>query len=411
MKNIHWPVILILALILLARHATAQTKLVVNGGVITLTNGASLVIDNPDNAAIAIIGSGYIQSEGIDNKIIWSIGPGNGNTYIVPFGNATNYLPLQFNAASGVGANGKIIFSTYPTATWKNSDDLPPGVTNLNSGGLDNSAFVIDRFWQINPQGYSTNPTLTNLRFTYSDFEYPSPNSITEGNLSAQRWNSSLQSWSDYFPPSAINTVTNNIDVASINGNQLYNWWTLVDQSSPLPVTLVYFKAIVNNKQVVTSWQTFFENNSSHFEVWRSQNAQQFEYVGRVAAAGNSNTTLDYTLTDANPYMGISYYRLKSIDKDGTFKWSQIVKVNIDEAGNIFLNPNPASNYIGISMSSLAVNRKPVARLYDAKGSLLQLFTITSPYQQVNIASLAAGVYQISISFNNEIQTLRFIKK
>ena len=388
-----------------------QAKLVVNGGVITISNGASLVIDNPDNTAITIIGSGYIQSEGIDNKIIWNIGPGNGNTYTVPFGNAANYLPLQFNAASGIGANGQVVFSTYTTPTWKNSDYLPPGVTNVNNGGADNSAKLIDRFWQIKPQGYTTKPTLTNLSFTYSDLEYAAPNTIAEGNLFAQRWNSSLQSWSDYVPTSSINTSTNNVNIASVNGSQLYDWWTLADQSSPLPITMVYFNATVNNKQVVTSWQTVFESNSSHFEVWRSHNAQQFEYVGRIAAAGNSNTTLDYTLTDSNPYPGISYYRLKGIDKDGAFKWSSIEKVNLDGGANIFLSPNPATSYISINAGMGAVNKKPVARLYDAKGSLLKLFTITSTYQRVDIAVLPAGTYNISISYNNEIQTLRFIKK
>ena len=388
-----------------------QAKLVVNGGVITISSGASLVIDNPDNTAITIIGSGYIQSEGIDNKIIWNIGPGNGNTYTVPFGNAANYLPLQFNAASGIGANGQVVFSTYTTPTWKNSDYLPPGVTNVNNGGADNSAKLIDRFWQIKPQGYTTKPTLTNLSFTYSDLEYAAPNTIAEGNLFAQRWNSSLQSWSDYVPTSSINTSTNNVNIASVNGSQLYDWWTLADQSSPLPITMVYFNATVNNKQVVTSWQTVFESNSSHFEVWRSHNAQQFEYVGRIAAAGNSNTTLDYTLTDSNPYPGISYYRLKGIDKDGAFKWSSIEKVNLDGGANIFLSPNPATSYISINAGMGAVNKKPVARLYDAKGSLLKLFTITSTYQRVDIAVLPAGTYNISISYNNEIQTLRFIKK
>ena len=411
MKNIRRIIALILLLTLISRYATAQAKVVVNGAVITIINGAALVIDNPDNTAITNLGSGYIQSEGADNKVAWTIGPGNGNVYLIPFGNAANYFPLQFNAASGAGANGQIIFSTYPTPTWKNSDFLPPGVTNINNSGVDNSKFVIDRFWQINPQGYTTKPTLTNLSFTYSDLEYAAPNTIIESDLFAQRWNNGLQSWSDYIPASVINTATNNVNIATIAGSQLYDWWTLVDRTSPLPITLVFFKAIVNNRQVVTSWQTVFESNSSHFEVWRSQNAQQFEFVGRIAAAGNSNTTLDYTLTDANPYTGVSYYRLKSIDKDGSFKWSSIVRVSIDETTHFILTPNPAYSYIGINTNSQALNKKPVARLYDAIGKLLQEFTITSNYQQVNIAMLPAGTYNIRINYNNEIKTLRFIKK
>ena len=154
------------------RHATAQAKLVINGAVITLTNGASLIIDNPDNTAITYNGSGYIQSEGVNNKVIWTIGPGNGNIYLIPFGNAANYFPLQFNAASGAGANGQIIFRTYPTPTWKNSDYLPPGVTNVNSNsGADNSAKLIDRFWQINPQGYTTRRRILVNQPMFSELE------------------------------------------------------------------------------------------------------------------------------------------------------------------------------------------------------------------------------------------------
>ncbi|MHA4812407.1 T9SS type A sorting domain-containing protein [Flavitalea flava] len=411
MKNFYRLSMLMVLLALVATKATSQAKLVVNGGIITINNGAALVINNPDNTAITYNGSGYIQSEGAGNRVIWIFGPGNGNTYLIPFGNAANYLPLQFNAASGIGANGQFVFSTYATPTWKNSDYLPLGITNVNSGGADNSAKLIDRFWQINPEGYSTKPTLTNLNFTYSDLEYAAPNTITEANLFAQRWNNSLQTWDDYIPTSSINSATNNINISSISGSQIYDWWTLVDRNSPLPITLVYFKAMVINRQVVTSWQTVFENNSSHFEVWRSQDGRQFENIGRIAAAGNSNTKLNYTLNDATPYPGISYYRLKSIDKDGTFTWSNIEKINLDGGTNIFLSPNPATSYIAINTGIQTLNKKPVARLYDTKGNLLKLFAITSTYQQVNITVLPAGIYNISISYNNQIQTLPFIKK
>src|SRR5947209_8461558 len=106
------------------RIAMAQAKLVLNGAVITISGGAALVIDNPDNTAIIQTGSGYIQSEGAMNRVIWTVGTGNGSNYLVPFGNAANYLPLRFSAASGSGASGQIVFSTYPTPTWKNSDFL-----------------------------------------------------------------------------------------------------------------------------------------------------------------------------------------------------------------------------------------------------------------------------------------------
>jgi len=379
--------------------------------VFAQSGGAALVIDNADNAAISQTGSGYIQSEGATNRVIWTIGAGNSGNYVVPFGNAATFLPLRFSAASGSGATGQIVFSTYPTATWKNSDFLPPGVTNVNAGSSDNSAKVIDRFWQVAPQGYTTKPTLTNLSFAYSDLEYAAPNTITEGALIAQRWNNVLKRWDDFIPASTINTSANTVNVASIAGSQLFDWWTLVDASSPLPVTLVYFKAVVQNRVVLTSWQTATEHNSDHFEVWRSKDAVLFEPVGNRQAAGNSTSVLNYTLTDGSPYSNISYYKLKSVDRDARFTWSATVSVRIDDAPDIFLYPNPATTSLTISSSADLLTKRPVAFLYDSKGSLLQKVAITSASQQVNTTPLPAGAYRIQIRDGHEVKTLSFIKK
>lgn len=401
---------LIHLLVLLAIIVKGQAKLVINGGIISINNGAALVIDNPDNTAISRIGAGYIISEAANNRIVWSIGPGNGNTYLFPFGNTSAYLPLSFSAASG-SPGGQVIFSTYKTSTWKNSDNLPPGVTNVNSGVNDNSAKLIDRFWQINPQGYSNKPTLTNLIFTYSDLEYALPNTIIEGSLIAQRWNNSSLNWGDYIPSSTINTANNTVTIASIPGNQLFDWWTLTDASSTLPVTLVSFDAVLQNKKVLTSWQTAFESNTSHFEVWRAQNPQQFNMVGAVPAAGNSTNLLNYSLTDHNPYTGISWYRLKTVDLDGRFEWSVTVRVENNDETYASLYPNPATATISFVVSSTIAGKKPTAYMYDSKGSLLRSFTISDTYQSLDISSLSQGVYHIHFTYNDKPQTLSFIKK
>ena len=396
-------------LIVLTFAAAGQAKLVINGGIININNGAVLIIDNPDNTAITQTGSGYIISEGENNRIIWSIGAGNAAAYLLPFGNISVYLPVSFSAASG-SVNGQMVFSTYPTPSWKNSDYLPTGVANVNSSGADNSAKLIDRFWQIKSLGYSAKPTLSNLRFTYSDAEYNSPNTIAEVNLVPQRWNNLLLSWSDYLPGSTINTTANTITIASVPGNQLYDWWTMVDASAALPVTLINFKAIPVNQKIVASWQTAFENNTSHFELWRSKGVLSFDSVGKLTAAGNSTGLLNYSFIDNNPYDGVSYYRLKTVDKDGRFEWSAIVKVIIDDKHPVSLYPNPASDNITISVNSSILDKKPMAFIYDARGALSRSFKITERNQQVHIGFLAAGIYLLKLSTGDEIQTITFIK-
>ncbi|QEC54575.1 T9SS type A sorting domain-containing protein [Flavisolibacter ginsenosidimutans] len=404
-------IVLLFIALLPSAFLCAQAKLVINGGIVIINSGGVLVVNNPDNTAIIQTGSGYIQSEGYNNRLIWTIGTGNGANYLVPFGNAVTYLPVRFTAASGSDAAGQLVFSTYPTSTWKNSDFLPPGVTNMNNGSADVSANTIDRFWQVSPMGYTTKPTLTNLSFTYADGEYAPPNTVIESALIAERWNSSLNKWDDYIPPSSINTSTNTVTVASIAGNQSFNWWTLVSSSSPLPLTLTSFTASVQNRKVQTTWQTASEINTDHFEVWRSPNAVQFDLVGKVAAAGSSARILNYSLTDAVPYNHTSYYRLKSVDKDAKFSWSPTISVNITGETTIFLYPNPVVNSITLCSPAEVLNQKPVALLFDASGRLLQSFALVSPSQSVNTARLAAGGYRITIHYANETTTLSFIKK
>jgi hypothetical protein len=205
--------------------ARAQGRLVLDGGIINLNAGAYLVIENSSPNAITR-NSGHILSEGENNIIKWNIGTTTG-TYTVPWGyGSCDCIALTFTKTAGTGS-GYFLFSTYPTA-WNNSTQLPTGVTNINGAtGLDNSSFVTDRFWQINAQGYSVKPTLSNLEFTYRDAENSAPNTITENLLRGKRYNSGSNSWVDDILSSSINTTTNKLTIASVDANNLYPWWTL----------------------------------------------------------------------------------------------------------------------------------------------------------------------------------------
>lgn len=410
MKQLYKSIALITTLVLTGLLASPQSRLVMNGASITMQGGASLVIDNPDNAAITYNG-GYIETASTADKLIWHIGSGNGNTYIFPFGNASHYLPVQLTVAGGTGAGGQLVMSTYSTSSWKNSDDLPDGVTNINRNGADNSAKVVDRFWQIDAQGYTSKPTLSNIIFTYNDADLAAPNAIIESGLIPQSWNSTSSSWSDYTPAPTVNTTTNTVTIPSVAGIQLSQWWTLVDASFALPLSLIGFTATLQDRSVLLSWQTVFEANTDHFEVHRSKDQLQFDSIDRVNSAGFSSGIRKYSLTDKAPYSGANYYRLKSVDKDGKFTWSSILKVVTGADASVSVYPNPASSYINLSVNSMIVAAKPVVQLYDVKGSLLQSFVITNLNTVINTGSLTAGLYFIHFTYDNQPRTLTFIKK
>jgi hypothetical protein len=136
---------------------------------------------------------------------------------------------LSFSKGAGTDTGtGNFLFSTYHTG-WQNSSQLPTGVTNMNdASATDNSAFVSDRFWQINAQGYGTKPILTNVAFTYLDAENSATgNSITESGLIAKRYNSALTSWTDHILTSTVNTVNNTVTVTPVDAANLQPWWVL----------------------------------------------------------------------------------------------------------------------------------------------------------------------------------------
>ncbi len=112
---------------------------------------------------------------------------------------------------------------------------------------------------------------------------------------------------------------------------------------APLPVELLTLSASLENTGVAVNWETASEINNNYFDVERSRDGEHFEKIGMKQGAGNSTVSLYYTLNDPSPYRGINYYRLKQVDFDGTFKYSDRVYVVVNpEAGMVSVYPNPA---------------------------------------------------------------------
>ncbi|GAA4436367.1 hypothetical protein GCM10023091_14180 [Ravibacter arvi] len=113
----------------------------------------------------------------------------------------------------------------------------------------------------------------------------------------------------------------------------------------PLPVTMVSFRAEKEQAQVMLKWVTSMEVNASHFELQRSFDGKVFNAIGVVPAKGESNKTVHYQFSDeSSGRAAISYYRIRTVDQDGSFSLSQIISINWDHAEDITarLYPNPA---------------------------------------------------------------------
>lgn len=98
--------------------------------------------------------------------------------------------------------------------------------------------------------------------------------------------------------------------------------------STTLPVELVDFNGEPKNNEVYLNWQTASESGSSHFEIQRSHNAKDWEKIGLVHSAGDSQSLINYYFWDRNvPNWDIIYYQLKQIDLNGDFEYSKTIAI------------------------------------------------------------------------------------
>jgi hypothetical protein len=359
-------------------------------------NTQKLLVLNPDPGALTRT-SGYLVSETEPlagyGEVQWLIGASAPGTYVFPFGNdvTNDYLPLIVTTtAPGAGGSGSITCSTYPTDPFAapNNRPLPAGLPSLTDlVGLENAPNVVDRFWPMRADNFSTTPTAT-ITFTYRDSEWSSgTNAIAEGLLQAQRFNGAV--WSQP-PMGAVNTAANTVTTALTNNFDIV--WALVQSSAPLPVELLAFEARPVDDEVACSWTTATELNNDFFTVERSADGTVFIDIGEVEGSGTTLVMHDYAFTDEQPLSGLSYYRLRQTNLDGTDTWSEVVAVWRDAPStDLVVYPNPASgafNITGAGPDFVSI------RLVDAAGRSVKHWRAAG---LLGLADVPAGSYTVIV--------------
>jgi hypothetical protein len=378
-----------------------------NDGYIVMSNNAYLVIDNSNANAITQTGSGgRIISEAEGNIVRWNVSNATG-TYVVPFYDDDDAqeipLTMTITAAGTAGATNRVDFSTYDGG-WDNNTYRPTGVTNMGNvtvPAANNSAKVVDRFWMIDAN-HATKPAVT-LAFTYIDNEWSvASNTITEANLRAQRWNSTVSDWDGFvYPPTGtINTAANTVSSVIAPSADFFRTWTLVDNTTPLPIELLSNTAECSGNEVVVKWSTASETNNSYFTLEKSIDGSHFTTLATIPGAGTTTSVENYSYTDHNSYSGTSYYRLSQTDYNGDSKTFNVITAYgcADENANVNAF-NEQNGTIAIVIDGEAGAYSAV--LYDALGKKLAAQDLRAEKGQnkfhLDISRLNAGIYFISI--------------
>jgi hypothetical protein len=211
-------------------------------------------------------------------------------------------------------------------------------------------------------------------------------------------------------------TVTTVYTVQGISANGCTDIKTVtVTACVALPVQLVSFDAIKMDEAAKLTWLTKSEKNSDKFIVERSQDISNWTEICTVKGAGNSNTDRRYECYDMDPLQGISYYRLKAVDFNKTFGYSDIKMMEFNHSdGTLLIHPNPAHdklyvNYIGKFKSGSFVITDARGRIMMNETEMKLSFDKERVNATVDLSRFDPGVYFFIANENGVRYARKFI--
>ena len=179
--------------------------------------------------------------------------------------------------------------------------------------------------------------------------------------------------------------------------------------NTALPLKLLTFTASYKQGGTSLNWTTANEINLSSFDIERSIDGKTFGTIGTLKAK-NTTGNNSYGFVDANVNAAIVYYRLKSINSNGTYAYSNTVSVRISK-GNLSIYPNPASSLVTITHDKAGINA--VLKIYSADGKQLMTKTLAQNTTQssVDVSGLAKGNYVLVLDDAGAVTTAKFVRQ
>lgn len=292
-----------------------------------------------------------------------------------------------------VSKGGLVVFGRSDVP---NRDVLIPssGAVNLNNGG-DIIVFEC-------PDGGGGFTTIASVTYTNSiagqSYELNDVHNQNNGITDFSNYNGSTTIL-DYDPENPAN------DLGSPGTAGLTN----------LPISLVAFSGERVDRAVELQWSTAIEINNDFMAVERSQDGHTFTEIGRVSGQGTTDIPQDYSFLDRQAYAGLTYYRLRQVDFDGTTTYHRVIAVEpaaTDTTSGVRLFPTVVNDQLTLRFPTAPNKQLPFA-IFNLTGQVVQQGTLEAelPEQRIILRDYPAGPYLISLSLPGGPKTLRFIKR
>jgi hypothetical protein len=323
---------------------------IINGQLYVSSNAASFM-------GISSVGTGIPTISGQTTTLLLISASGSPS----PFGFDINYDGTICYVGDDRNSKGGLQKWTYSDGTWTLAYTLTAGLT-IGTNGLRHIA--------VNWSG--TNPVI------YATTTDAYPNKIVVV--------------TDAGAGSSFSTLLTAATNTAVKG-------IAFTPSSILPVELSSFNAIHFRNNILLKWQTATEINNNGFNVERSIDKINWNNLGFVKGNGNSNSTKNYSFTDNYSLSVKSYYRLKQVDNDGKFKYSNIIEVSGTVLSYVLSQnfPNPFNPSTNISYS-LPVGSNVKLTVFNTIGQVIEI--LENGYKEpgsynvmFDASKLSSGIY------------------
>jgi hypothetical protein len=407
-----------------ATNQNITADAVVSIARLKVDNGNKLTLGNQVNVStgVDLTLNGKIEL-GANNLVLASgatIANYDVNNYIIT--NGTGILQQEVSAAVVVFPVGN---STYNPLNLTNSGTVDNFLLkvedqvwgNGTTGNLETSN-IVNRTWHLNEEVAGG----SNASITVQWEQGQELTTFDRTNCALSHWNGSA--WDHSMAYTSATNIGGTNWTQTRSGQTTFSPFALEDLMIELPVELLFFNAERKNvEEVLLSWSTATEINNQGFEIERMYESQAtFESIGWVDGQGTTTSTTNYQYTDENSYGGISYYRLKQIDHDGTFSYSAIKAVAGDgdrsiSYTEISIYPNPVADELKVRFDELPKSIKSAQiKIISSNGQILHDFeTGLESYQVLKIGyvkRLVPALYILSVELDNGDKILEeFIKK
>ena len=160
-----------------------------------------------------------------------------------------------------------------------------------------------------------------------------------------------------------------------------------------VPLKLLSFSGVRTYNENVLNWETTNEINTKNFIVERAYIGTNFFEITNVLAKGNAAN--NYSFIDNSAQSGVIYYRLKMVDVDGRFTYSNTIKLDVEKGTLVQIFPNPVKDVLTVSVNSNLVNKYAV--LMNMQGTRLQIVNINSQTFTLDLSNYSSGVYLLKV--------------